>query len=64
MISSCLRGTDGLMVVFDITDEHSFQNVHDQFHYASLHCNPDCIKLLVGNKTDLALERKVNAKVG
>ncbi|XP_059143151.1 uncharacterized protein LOC131930603 [Physella acuta] len=62
IVSSFYRGAEGLMVVFDVTDELSFQKVPEWFKEASRHGSTDCIKVLVGNKTDLVEERKVDAK--
>ena len=58
--SSYYRGTHGIIVVYDITDLESFNNVKQWLHeidrYASEHVN----KLLVGNKSDLTSKRAVS----
>eukprot|EP00475_Leptophrys_vorax_P015979 TRINITY_DN2236_c0_g1_i2.p2 TRINITY_DN2236_c0_g1~~TRINITY_DN2236_c0_g1_i2.p2 ORF type:complete len:204 (-),score=38.92 TRINITY_DN2236_c0_g1_i2:1007-1618(-) len=52
------RGTHGLMVVFDITSRESFDHVEEHCKNASLHA-PDAVKVLVGNKMDLASDQRV-----
>lgn len=53
--SSYYRGAHGILVVFDLNDPHSFENVPywlaEIDHYCSSNCPPKLI--LVGNKSDL-----------
>lgn len=62
--SSYYRGAHGIIVVYDITDAESFNNVKQWLHeidrYASEHVN----KLLVGNKSDLTTKRAVTYEQG
>uniref|UniRef100_A0A2C9JZT8 Uncharacterized protein n=1 Tax=Biomphalaria glabrata TaxID=6526 RepID=A0A2C9JZT8_BIOGL len=59
IVSSFYRGADGVVLVFDVTNMDSFQNIgtwmKDARHYAS----DQCTLLLVGNKSDLVKERVV-----
>uniref|UniRef100_A0A2C9LZP0 SOCS box domain-containing protein n=1 Tax=Biomphalaria glabrata TaxID=6526 RepID=A0A2C9LZP0_BIOGL len=60
IVSSFYRGADGVVLVFDVTNMDSFQNIgtwmKDARHYAS----DQCTLLLVGNKSDLVKERVVS----
>jgi GTPase SAR1 family protein len=47
------------MVVFDLTDELSFQNVHVWLKQIKSHVSENVCKLLIGNKADLVKERVV-----
>lgn len=62
--SSYYRGAHGIIVVYDITDIESFNNVklwlHEIDRYASEHVN----KLLIGNKSDLTTKRAVTYEQG
>ena len=57
--SSYYRGTHGIIVVFDVTDQESFDNVKQWLHEIDRYASADVKKLLVGNKCDLASKRAV-----
>ncbi|KAK3029838.1 hypothetical protein RJ639_038272 [Escallonia herrerae] len=60
--SSYYRGAHGIIVVYDVTDQESFNNVKQWLseidRYASEHVN----KLLVGNKCDLTSQKVVSTE--
>lgn len=60
------RGTDGCAIVYDITNPLSFQNVakwkEEFFNSASLSNVESFPLVLIGNKADLAAERKVDSR--
>ncbi|KAK3008941.1 hypothetical protein RJ639_014024 [Escallonia herrerae] len=60
--SSYYRGAHGIIVVYDVTDQESFNNVKQWLseidRYASEHVN----KLLVGNKCDLKSQKVVSTE--
>lgn len=54
------RGAHGIVVVYDVTDGESFENVKGWLTEIDRHAQEGVKKLLIGNKSDLA-ERKVVA---
>lgn len=59
ILSSYYKGAHGIIVVFDITNKDSFQNVRNWVDQANRHAKPDSVKILIGNKCDLEHERIV-----
>ncbi|KAJ5074026.1 ras and ef-hand domain-containing protein [Anaeramoeba ignava] len=62
--SSYYRDADGVMIVYDITDENSFDQVDHWFDEISKQAPPSVVKILVGNKTDLENKRKISTERG
>lgn len=55
------RNSVGGLLLFDITNRRSFQNVHDWLEEARSHVQPHSIVfLLVGHKCDLEAQRQVS----
>ncbi|KAJ0055666.1 hypothetical protein NL108_009615, partial [Boleophthalmus pectinirostris] len=53
------RNSVGGLLLFDITNRRSFQNVHDWLEEARSHVQPHSIVfLLVGHKCDLEAQRQ------
>jgi len=61
---SYLRGAEGLLLVYDITDEITFENVKTWMAQIQQFAEKDCDKVLVGNKCDLKDSRKVERSEG
>eukprot|EP00887_Chlorella_sp_A99_P006405 scaffold3.g6405.t1 len=63
--SSYYRGAHGIIVVFDVTDQDSFNNVKQWLNEidrrAHGYANENVNKLLVGNKVDLTSKRVVDS---
>jgi Ras-related protein Rab-1A len=57
--SSYYRGAHGIIVVFDVTDQESFNNVKQWLNEIDRYANESVNKLLVGNKSDLTEKRVV-----
>lgn len=61
--SSYYRGANGIIIVYDITDMESFNNVKQWLSEIDKYANDSVCKLLVGNKCDLAESRVVDTSV-
>lgn len=53
------RNAVGVILVFDLTEQKSFEDVNGWLNDVHQHCSPDCEILLVGNKVDLEDKRIV-----
>ena len=56
---SYYRGANAIIIVFDITDKKSFLSITEWLKQIEKHAKENVFKFLVGNKSDLAEERKV-----
>eukprot|EP00475_Leptophrys_vorax_P045057 TRINITY_DN9250_c0_g1_i3.p1 TRINITY_DN9250_c0_g1~~TRINITY_DN9250_c0_g1_i3.p1 ORF type:complete len:208 (-),score=48.71 TRINITY_DN9250_c0_g1_i3:82-705(-) len=62
--SSYYRGSSFIAVVFDVTSEQSFSNVPSWIQEIEKKTTADIPKVLIGNKSDLALQRRVTDAQG
>ena len=61
LIKNYYNGSNGILLVFDITDKNSFDNLNFWLDELENNCNLNNLYIfLVGNKTDLKKERKVS----
>ena len=60
MTYSYYRGCHVILVVFDVTNEKSFQNVTTWVECIDKFAKSNVLKILVGNKTDLLKQRKIS----
>jgi Ras-related protein Rab-1A len=58
--SSYYRGSHGIIIVFDITNLDSFDNIRQWLQEIQHYSNERVSKLLVGNKSDLDYKRQVS----
>uniref|UniRef100_A0A915N4Q6 Uncharacterized protein n=1 Tax=Meloidogyne javanica TaxID=6303 RepID=A0A915N4Q6_MELJA len=61
--SSYYRGAHGIIVVYDITDQDSFNNVKQWLQEIDRYASESVNKLLVGNKCDLTNKRAIETNV-
>ena len=62
--ASYYRGGNGILVVYDITDRESFNNLNSWLIEIEKSANKNVYKILIGNKSDLEKERKVTYEQG
>ncbi len=62
--ASYYRGGNGVLVVYDITDRDSFDNLNSWLIEIEKNANKNVYKLLIGNKSDLEDKRKVTFQEG
>lgn len=62
--SSCYRGAQGIMLVYDVTDEKSFRSIPKWIRKTEQLATPEAQKLLVANKCDLNEKRQVTKEKG
>jgi len=56
------RGAMGILLVYDVTDEKSFENVRGWMKNIELHASSNVNKILIGNKCDVAENKRVISK--
>ncbi|KAJ0545991.1 putative small monomeric GTPase [Helianthus anomalus] len=66
LTSSYYRGAHGIILVYDVTRRETFTNLSEIWaREVDLYStNPDCVKILVGNKVDRDVERAVTVEEG
>jgi len=62
--SSYYKGSHGIMIVYDVTDPESFKGVENWLAEVDKRASGNVVKLLIGNKADLAGQRKVTYEDG
>jgi len=58
------RGAMGILLVYDVTDEQSFQNIRNWIRNIEQHAADNVDKILVGNKCDMISEKVVETSRG
>ncbi len=59
-----LKGTDGVIFVFDLTKKETFQLISDWMQFMKEHNKKNIGKILFGNKNDLISEREISYDEG
>lgn len=54
----------GILLVYDVTDERSFNNIRNWIHNTEQYASEGVNKILVGNKCDMAEKRVVERERG
>lgn len=58
------RGADGILIVYDLTDRDSFDNVNIWYDEMSRSVNQKVVSILIGNKIDMDSRRVVSTAEG
>jgi len=58
--SAYYRGADGIIMVYDVTSQESFDHVEEWLSEVDRYANENTAKLLIGNKADLIDEKQVS----
>lgn len=58
------RGAMGIVLIYDVTDSRTFDNVENWFQTVTQHANEDAQIFLVGNKSDDEESRQVSKEQG
>ncbi|KAK3067094.1 GTP-binding protein [Teratosphaeriaceae sp. CCFEE 6253] len=58
------RGAMGILLVYDVTDEKSFNNIRTWFSNVEQHASEGVNKMLIGNKCDWEEKRAVSTQQG
>jgi len=61
--ASYYRGAQGIIVVYDVTNQASFDNIRKWLEEISRYAGSNVTRLLVGNKADLVEKRVVQAQM-
>ena len=64
LTSSYYRGAHGIIVVYDVTDAESFENIRQWMHEIERFASDSVNRCLVGNKSDLTSQREVSFEAG
>ncbi|XP_071163209.1 ras-related protein ORAB-1-like [Mytilus edulis] len=62
--TSYYRGANGVVIIYDITNQKSFDNVPKWVKEVESYANPNSKTILIGNKGDLEMERIVDYSTG
>ena len=62
--SSYFKGSDGCFIVYDITNEISFDNIEKWYELIQNETGKDIPVIIIGNKCDLENERKISTETG
>lgn len=58
------RGAMGIMLVYDTTNEKSFENIKNWIRNIEDHASSDVEKMILGNKCDITERRQVSKERG
>jgi len=55
-----MRDANCAVIVYDVTNKSTFNNIKSWYEFYKLHKNPESIVLIVGNKIDITENREVS----
>ncbi|KAK0423998.1 hypothetical protein QR680_008451 [Steinernema hermaphroditum] len=62
--TSYYRGSHAILLVYDITNPYSFQNLEKWLRYINQYADDEVQKVIIGNKCDMVAERSVPKEMG
>jgi len=62
--TSYYRGSQGILLVYDITDKNSFSSIRNWLSQIKQHADANVVKILIGNKSDMQISRQVSYAEG
>ncbi|CAJ0576159.1 unnamed protein product, partial [Mesorhabditis spiculigera] len=62
--TSYYRGAMGIMIVYDITNARSFENITRWLRNIDEHASEDVVRMVIGNKCDMGDRRQVSKESG
>ncbi len=64
ILASYYRGATGIMLVYDVTQARSFENINKWLRNIDDHASDDVVKMLIGNKCDMDDKRCITRARG
>ena len=64
VIASYFRGSQGILLIYDVTNKTSFQELESWLQIIDNNASEDVLKILIGNKIDLEEEREITKEEG
>lgn len=64
LTTAYFRGAQGVMVVYDITKERSFNSLTDWYRQIEEYASPEVVTMVLGNRCDQELQREVAKERG
>mmetsp|Transcript_73826 Transcript_73826/g.102541 ORF Transcript_73826/g.102541 Transcript_73826/m.102541 type:complete len:144 (+) Transcript_73826:30-461(+) len=64
LTASYYRGAQGIIIVYDVTDRETFENVRTWINEIEKYSQANVCKILVGNKCDMEDKRQVTKEEG
>ncbi len=64
MTSSYYRGANGVLLVYDVSNRETFENIADWVNEVDRYVTGNVTKIIIGNKTDLQTTRAITLQEG
>ena len=64
VVSTYFRGSNGILLIYDITNKESFKNLESWLIEIEKSASENVLKILIGNKSDLESEREISKEEG
>ena len=64
VVSTYFRGSNGILLIYDITNRDSFKNLESWLIEIEKHASDNVLKILIGNKNDLENDRVISVEEG